>query len=97
MTDKEYCMSSYLALRYVEDDAAQFFPGLKHQVYKQHPLSVKTLVADAQDVEIALRNVFRLISNERLGMLLSGGMDSSILASYMPEGSDAYTFRLNLP
>lgn len=26
-------------------------------------------------------------------MLLSGGMDSSILASYMPEGSDAYTFR----
>lgn len=86
-------MSSYLALRYVEDDTKQFFPGLTHQVYKQHPLSEKVLVSDAHDVEIALRNVFRLVGNERLGMLLSGGMDSSILASYMPEGSDAYTFR----
>lgn len=93
MVDKSYCMSSYLSLRYVEDETKQFFPGLKHQVYEQHPLSEKVLVADAQDVEIALRNVFRLVSNERLGMLLSGGMDSSILASYMPEGSDAYTFR----
>jgi asparagine synthetase B (glutamine-hydrolysing) len=56
-------------------------------------LEYKTLVSDAYDVDIALRNVFRRIANEKLGMLLSGGMDSSILASYMPEGSDAYTFR----
>lgn len=93
MIDKKYCMSSYLALRYVEDKNKQFFDGLTHQVYEQHQLKDKVMVGDAQDVEIALRNVFRMISNEKLGMLLSGGMDSSILASYMPEGSDAYTFR----
>ena len=93
MVDKNYCMSSYLALRYVEDDEKQFFEGLHHQVYRQHGLGRKVLVSDAHDVDIALRNVFRCIAHEKLGMLLSGGMDSSILASYMPEGSDAYTFR----
>ena len=93
MVDKSYCMSSFLSLRYVEDDEKQFCEGLHHQIYKQHPLNKKVFVEDANDVDIALRNVFRRIAHEKLGMLLSGGMDSSILASYMPEYSDAYTFR----
>lgn len=93
MVDKSYCMSSYLSLRYVEDDEKQFFEGLHHQVYKQKPIEYKTLVSDAHDIDVALHNVFRRISHEKMGMLLSGGMDSSILASYMPEGTDAYTFR----
>ena len=86
-------MSSFLSLRYVEDDEKQFCEGLQHQVYKQQPLERKVFVSDAYDVDIALRNVFRRVAHEKLGMLLSGGMDSSILASYMPEGADAYTFR----
>lgn len=93
MVDKSYCMSSYLSLRYVEDNDKQFVDGMHHQTYKQQPLERKVLVADAHDIDIALRNVFRSIAHEKVGMLLSGGMDSSILASYMPEGSDAYTFR----
>lgn len=93
MVDKEYCMSSYLSLRYVEDSDKQFFEGLHHQVYRQKPLEQKVFVSDAYDIDMAIRNVFRRIANEKLGMLLSGGMDSSILASYMPEGADAYTFR----
>lgn len=93
MVDKSYCMSSYLSLRYIEDADKQFFNGLRHQVYRQQPLERKVLVADANDVDVALHNVFRKITHEKLGMLLSGGMDSSILASYMPKGSDAYTFR----
>lgn len=93
VVDKSYCMSSFLSLRYVEDADKQFFEGLQHQVYKQQPLSRRVLVSDASDMDVALRNVFRRIAHEKLGMLLSGGMDSSILASYMPEGSDAYTFR----
>lgn len=93
MVDKSYCMSSFLSLRYVEDADKQFFEGLHHQVYKQKPLERKIFVSDANDIDIALRNVFRRIAHEKLGMLLSGGMDSSILASYMPEGADAYTFR----
>lgn len=93
MVDKSYCMSSFLSLRYVEDDEKQFFDNVYHQVYKQQPLERKVFVSDAHDLDIALRNVFRRVAHEKLGMLLSGGIDSSILASYMPEGADAYTFR----
>ena len=93
MVDKSYCMSSFLALRYVEDNDKHFFEGIKHQVYKQQPLERKVFVSDAHDIDIALHNVFRRIFHERLGLLLSGGMDSAILASYMPEGADVYTFR----
>ncbi len=93
MVDKSYCMSSFLSLRYVEDADKQFFEGLHHQIYKQAPIERKIFVSDAHDIDLALRNVFRRIAHEKLGMLLSGGMDSSILASYMPEGADAYTFR----
>lgn len=93
MVDKGYCMSSYLSLRYVEDGDRQFFEGLHHQVYRQQPMERKVLVSDAMDMDVAIRNVFRKVAHEKLGLLLSGGMDSSILASYMPEGSDAYTFR----
>ena len=95
MVDKSYCMSSYLSLRYVEDDNKQFYDGMHHQIYKQPSFERKVVVSDAHDIDIALYNVFRIISNEKLGLLLSGGMDSSILASFMPEGADAYTFRFH--
>jgi len=93
MVDKEFCMSSYLAFRYVEDSEKQFFEGLHHQVASPIPFNRKTLVGNADDTDVAIKNVFKLIANEKLGILLSGGMDSACLASYMPEGSDAYTFR----
>ena len=70
-----------------------FAEGLNRQKYVRIPNSAKTLVANAEETDLAIKNVFRLIQNEKLGMLLSGGMDSAVLASYMPEGSNAYTFR----
>ena len=93
MVDKEFCMSSFLAFRYIEDGDKQFAEGLRHQVAHSIPLSRKTFVGNAEDTDVAIKNVFKLIANEKLGILLSGGMDSACLAAYMPEGSDAYTFR----
>lgn len=93
MVDKEFCMSSYLAFRYIEDNGKQFAEGLHHQEAHSIPLSRKTFVGNAEDTDVAIKNVFKLVVNEKLGILLSGGMDSACLASYMPEGSDAYTFR----
>lgn len=93
MVDKEYCMSSFLALRYVEDDDRNFAEGIEHQKYSQMPASEKISVGTAQEIDVAIREQFRQVGSEKLGILLSGGMDSAILASYMPEGSDAYTFR----
>ena len=92
MIDKNYCSSSYLTLRYVEDPEKEFCEGLHHQVFKQKPINGRTPIHTVNDIDYAIQQSFTEIKNERLGILLSGGMDSAILASYMP-GSDAYTFR----
>lgn len=93
MVDKNFCMSSYLAFRYIEDNEKEFAEGLSHQKIHPVPLIAKTFVGNAEDTDVAIRNVFKLVSKEKLGILLSGGMDSGSLASYMPAGSFAYTFR----
>lgn len=93
MVDKNFCMSSYLAFRYIEDNEKEFAEGLAHQKIHSVPLTAKTFVGDAEDTDVAIKNVFKLVAKEKLGILLSGGMDSGCLASYMPAGSSAYTFR----
>ena len=90
--DKVYCMSSYLAFRYVEDTTKLFFPGLHHNRMPPIPEKEKKPVRTALEIDAAIGQTFSLLQKERLGLLLSGGMDSAILASYMP-GCDAYTFR----
>ena len=92
MVNKDYCLSQFLAFRYVFNPEMDFAEGLNRQKYVRIPNSAKTLVANAEDTDLAIKNVFRLIQNEKFGMLLPGGMDSAVLASYMPEGSDTYTF-----
>lgn len=93
MVDKEFCMSSYLTFRYIEDNSKQFAESIRHQEVHPIPISRKTFVGDANDTDVAIKNIFKLVANEKLGILLSGGMDSACLAAYMPEGTDAYTFR----
>lgn len=90
--DKNYCMSSFLAFRYIYDDNKDFADNLRHRTYHQHGDGEKTFVKTAIDIDNALRKVFMGLRDKKLGILLSGGMDSAILASYMP-GCDAYTFR----
>ena len=92
MVDKNYCMSSYLALRYIEDDDKDFFEGIHHQTIAQIPDAQRRLVSNAEEIDQAIAEQFARMSGEKLGIMLSGGMDSAILASYM-EGCDAYTFR----
>ena len=31
MVDKKYCMSSYMAFRYIEDDDRDFYAGMHHE------------------------------------------------------------------
>lgn len=90
--DKKYCMSSFLAFRYIYDDGKDFKEGLKHRTYKQHSDLDKKFVNSASDIDCYLKNLFTQLRKKKMGILLSGGMDSAILASYM-SGCDAYTFR----
>lgn len=92
MTDKNYCMSSFLAFRYIEDRDKEFFDGMKGSYFEPLPISKRTPVKTADEIgcEIALQ--IEGFKNKKKGILLSGGMDSAIVASYLP-GADAYTFR----
>lgn len=92
MIDKNYCCASFLAFRYIIDDNKNFNNKLHYQIFKQIPDVNKCIVETANDIDIELQKQFDKIKNKKLGILLSGGMDSAILASYM-EGQNAYTFR----
>lgn len=92
MVDKNYCMSSYLALRYIEDNDKDFFEGIHHQNLPLYPDEQRRLVSSAGEIDRAIAEQFADLQGKKLGIMLSGGMDSAILASYM-RGCDAYTFR----
>lgn len=92
--DKNYCMSSYLAFRYIEKDGVDFFPGLQHKTARLPYAYEAIVVSSADDIDAELKKTFAGFDTS-VGMLLSGGMDSSCLAAYMPRGSHAYTFRFH--
>lgn len=86
-------MSSYLAFRYIEDDGKDFYEGLHHQNFTPVPQEKRIAVFSPGDIDREIKRYFRSIRNEKLGIMLSGGMDSAIVASYLPPNSDAFTFR----
>lgn len=92
MIDKNYCMSSYLAFRYIEDDDMDFFPGLHHKRFRPIPNNLRIPALTSDDIDRAIKKQIESFSEKKKGILLSGGMDSAIVASYLP-GADAYTFR----
>lgn len=92
MVDKTYCMSSYMAFRYIERDGVEFAEGLHHENFVPLPEDERTPVRTHEDMDVAIQKVFDGLAGQKLGIMLSGGMDSASLAAYMP-GADAYTFR----
>lgn len=93
MIDKQYCMSSFLALRYVERRDTHFTEKLP---YKRPELSAgpHIPVRTASEIDAAIEAQIAPLRKKyhKIGLLLSGGMDSAILATYLP-GCEAYTFR----
>lgn len=92
MTDKKYCMSSYMAFRYIEDGEKDFYANKKHRNITLMPVSERIPVRTAKDIDMEMAAEFADLGKMKLGIMLSGGMDSAICASYM-RGADAYTFR----
>ena len=92
MVDKDFCMSSYLAFRFIERDDMEFYEGLHHQSVAHDKSEDKIGISTAEDLDAALEKIFSTMRGKKIGLMLSGGMDSANLASYLP-GADAYTFR----
>lgn len=94
MIDRKLSISSFLALRYTEKPDVDFTEKYKYRRPEMPSDEGRILVKTAQEISDALEGQIKnKISNyKKVGIFLSGGMDSSILASYLP-GIDAYTFR----
>lgn len=90
--DKIYCMTSFLALRYIEDDEKDFFENIHHCNIPICPKERLKPVSNAKEIDEAIEEKIWQLRGERLGIMLSGGMDSAILAAHL-KGCDAYTFR----
>lgn len=69
-----------------------FYAGMHHRNINLLPDNEKTLVRTADEIGAAIEKQMTAFKDKKKGILLSGGMDSAIVASYM-NGGDAYTFR----
>jgi hypothetical protein len=89
-----FCVSSFLAFRYVVDPAAEWVPGIKPnypEVSTQGQIPVETM----EEIEMQLRAIVVRKLSPTTGILLSGGIDSAILAALLPRGTHAYTIKFN--
>ncbi len=91
--DKNYCMSSFLTLRYIEDINKEFDLKLNHKIQNLNIEDI-VLINSVDDLDYAIQNIFDQLDMDNLGLMLSGGMDSAVLASYM-KGCKAYTFKFD--
>lgn len=81
MINKEYCMSHYLAFRFIADENINFFDGLKHEIYKGHSSNEVVNVETIQDMDrVISEKIKEFYIPNKTAVLLSGGMDSAILA-----------------
>ena len=92
MVDKNFCMSSYMAFRYIEKDGVDFYENMNHKNITPIPDEQRILVHTSDDVDREIGKQMEKFADKKKGILLSGGMDSAIVASYLG-GADAYTFR----
>ena len=81
-----------MAFRYIEKDDIDFYPGMHHSNIVPLPDDERILVHTSDDIDREISKQMEKFKDKKKGILLSGGMDSAIVASYLC-GSDAYTFR----
>ncbi len=90
-----FCLSSFLTFRYVVRETAEWSPGVRPRWPRIEP-GERIAVRDSREILDALR---RLVDDAALrpnvGLLLSGGIDSAILAALLPRGTPAYTVRFD--
>jgi len=94
MTNKDFCLSSYIAFRYIWKDGMDFCEGFQHKNYLPIADVDRIAVKTSEDIDREIQRQFDELyaKYDHIGILLSGGMDSANLAAYLKPGSHAYTF-----
>lgn len=92
ITDRRYCMSSFLMFRMIADYKYAFYdhacPYLVNGDFERQ------CVRNSNELYEALKEQMdEITADGKAALALSGGIDSAILARMMPKGSTVYTFR----
>jgi len=89
----KFCLSSYLTFRYVVRENVAWFNG----IIPSFPIvtqSERFYVKESNQILRILNQLFEHKSgSQNIGILLSGGIDSAILAALLPANSSAYTIK----
>ena len=94
MIDRDFCLSSYIAFRYIWKDGVDFAEGFQHKNFRPVDEKNRIPVTTSEDIDREIQKQFDELyaKYDNIGILLSGGMDSANLAAYLKPGSHAYTF-----
>ena len=86
-----FCLSSYLAFRYVAKQGCEWLPGIGPE-FPILPGGEQIPVGTSDEILSTLREMVADIPDiEHTAIFLSGGIDSAILAALLPNGARAYT------
>ncbi len=97
MDERLFCCSAFLMYRYLADETKTFRPDIKPFFFKENP--EKYHIGGVADVESAIKSYIGDILQQggKIGLALSGGIDSAILAKFVPKDTMTYTFRCDAP
>lgn len=92
MVDKDFCMNSFLIYRYIVKDDVTFSSQYNVNLFDTKIRRVP--VKNEDDLEEAiLYTLNEKLKQGKVALMLSGGIDSAILAKYLPKGTKAYTLK----
>lgn len=98
VVDKKYCMSSFLMFRTIADDTKCFKEGMTPQIFRGRGTNDRKAIHNSGQLEEYLKTrVEQAVADRKMALALSGGIDSAILAKFMPKDSIAYTFKCVVP
>lgn len=96
ITDLQYCMSAYLMFRSILNSEYRFSDNSVTRI--ADGTFARESIHNSDELLLHLkREVQESCSDGKTALMLSGGIDSAILASFMPEGSQTYTFKCIVP
>ena len=92
VVDKNYCCSSFLMFRTIADNNRVFKNSLIPNLFL--PNFERFSVESCNDIDEIIRWTLKDKTKQfKSALMLSSGIDSAILAKYLPEGTKAYTLR----
>ena len=89
--NKNYCINSFLQFRFVFDKNKLFKENLIPNYYNVP--ETKYFIKNKDDMNNAIIDYFKKNVDDKTVLMLSGGMDSAILASYLPKNAMTFTLK----